>query len=397
MSDDLRETLRESFREANAQAEEVEAVVHQSDVGTDSADEGGTTSATPPDRPEADATSEAKVDGTRPTSRSRDSAGKFAKAEKTATQAPAPQKAAPSVTPVPKTAGEPTQTPVPVTGEPSTAFKAPQSWKPAAREALAKAPPELQQEVMRREREISTALQEAAEKSKRGDALSQVLQPFENHLRRQGEEPTQTVHNMLQFRYAMETGAPQQKAALVANLIRGFGVDIDHLVGALDGQPQQGQGQEQQSHTDPRAIAAQVRQEIMAEFQQQQSQRLTQKAQTALQEWVAKEPEFFHVGPSADGTKPSVRDIMKALLDQHLVRDFQSAYTEACKLHPDVAPYLAQRDAAKAATSQNEATQRARAAASSVKNEPASDRPTQPADSIRGALREAFAEAKRRA
>jgi hypothetical protein len=390
MSDDLRDTLRETIREANEASEA--PVVVEADVGTVSADEGSDASSTPTGEQHADAASETATDV--PKSRSRDSTGKFAKAEKSSTEAPKPQKAAPSVTPVPKTAGEPSQTPVPVTGEPSTAFKAPQSWKPAARDLLAKAPPEIQQEVMRREREISTALQEAAEKSKRGDALSQVLQPFENHLRRQGEEPAQTVHNMLQFRYAMETGAPQQKAALVANLIRGFGVDIDHLVGALDGQPDQ--GREQTSHMDPRSIAAQVRQEIMGEFQQQRSQKLTEKAHTDLQAWVAKEPEFFHVGPSADGTKPSVRDIMRALLDQHLVRDYQSAYNEACKLHPDVAPYLAQREAAKAATSSNEATQRARAAAASMKNEPAGDRPAPAADSIRGALREAFAEAKRR-
>lgn len=390
MSEDLREMIRETMHEAS-QAEA--PVVSQDDGGPPPTDEGGDTSATTPD---VQATAEESSATEKPTvGRARDASGKFAKAEKTATPAPKQPKEAPAVTPVPKTASEPTQTPVPVSGTETTAFKPPQSWKPAAREALLKADPSIQQEVARREREITAALQEASERGKRGDALSHVMTPFENHLRRQGEDPAKAVHNMMQFRYNLETGSDETKVDLVAGLIQGFRINIAKLDERLAAQSDGQSRTQQPSYTDPQSIAEQVEARMMERLQQQRQSRLVEKANTDLQAFV-KDAEFFDVGPSEDGSFPSVRDAMQGLLRGGVVKTYKAAYDWVCDKHPDVAPILAQRQAAKAATSANEATQRQRAAATSIRNEPSVARPEPAADSIRGALREAFAERNRR-
>lgn len=408
MSDDLREVLRETMHEAAAPAAEVtsdaaeapapDAGLPDSSPGGDVSGEGEPLSVEVApgdsvgvlDKPTLD---RPKVDG-----RARDVAGKFTKgtkAGKTATAVPTP--AVTSPTAAPKTEAQPNATPAPTPGEPSVALKPPQHWKPVAKEQWSALPDWAKQEVSRVDKEVQKVLMENAELRKGADGgLRSVVAPFENHIRRTGGDPAKAVHNMLQLGYALETGQPKQKAALLAHLMKQAGVSEDDFVEAyqgLGGEPGQAS---QSTQVDPRSIAQQVRQEILGEFQQMSQTQRTQKARTEFQAFVASEPEFLEPDSGGTPARGSVRSIMQVLISGGVAEGYQDAYDKACRLHPEVAPVLAQREAAKAATQQNGATQRARAAAISVKSEPSVDRPGAAPDSIRGALRESFAEVRGR-
>jgi hypothetical protein len=236
--------------------------------------------------------------------------------------------------------------------------------------------------VDRREREMQAGLQEGAAERKLGQTYRETLAPFEGHIRASGGDPQQVVSGLLQTFYNLDRGSPQQKAAILANMFKAYNVPVEDFAAAIDGsgQPQQ----HQPAHIDPRTIAEQVERQVMERFQRQQQEQAVQRANQELADFSAKH-EFFD----------TVRETMGGLISAKIAQNYEDAYAKACKLHPDVAPVIAQREAAKAATAQNAATQQARAAASSVKSRPAGFSSSTPQDSVRAALEAAIGERNR--
>lgn len=286
--------------------------------------------------------------------RSRDDKGRFAKGEG---QQKAPAQAKPG-------AVDPKAAVTPPPGEVKAVapeLRPPQSWKPAAREHWAKLPPEVQQEAHRRDREVTVALHEAAERSKRGDVFSQLIAPFEPHIRATGGDPLNFASKAMQALYTLRMGSKEERAQLAAQMYQLANVSDEEFVQAVQKGPSP-QSQPAQAPVDPNAIAEQV----YAHIQQRQ----------AVQEWQT----FVSTHEHAD----TVKGVMQALLRGGVAKDYGDAYNQAVKIHPDVAPKVAQAEAAKAATSLREATQRARTATSSVRSNPAGlkVRP-QPGDTVK--------------
>jgi hypothetical protein len=110
------------------------------------------------------------------------------------------------------------------------------------------------------------------------------------------------------------------------------------------------------------------------------------QAQRELQEFIASgEAEFYE----------DVKPLMGKLFQAGVVKNLKEAYNAAVKLNPETASVLQQREAAKQANAATASTQRARAAASSVKSQPAGPVSRPPPDDIRGALRESIQELTR--
>ena len=285
--------------------------------------------------------------------RARDERGKFAKAKPAATAAPAAKDA--KTTTAPPVAGATTAT---AAVEPK--WKAPQSWKPLAREAWAKLPPEVQEEVARRESEVPRALQEAATARQFQAQVMEAVRPYEMIARAAGQHPVQYAVNLMQVAAQLQTGAPTQRAAIVAGIIRDYGIDVTQLAAALDGQPgAQGQPREHQPPMDPRAI---VREEL-------------ERAQkSALASRSTREVEGFVKAHEFAGDE-EVRDLMASLIESAARRgvdlSMDDAYSRAVAAHPDYAKVMTQRQAAQAATTARAATERARAAGSSVRSDSA--------------------------
>lgn len=287
-----------------------------------------------------------------------------------------------------QTPEKPGQTPPPAEGAPAEAppaapkvpeVKAPQSWKPALREHWAKVPPEVQAEVVRREREVQSALQEASEAKRTAGAFQQVLSPYMGMIQSEGQDPIKAVAGLLQTAAALRTAPPAHKAALVAQIITGYGVDVDAINAVMQGQ-QPAQTQQAPQHFDPEAIARQAEERVRQSFAQQARQHQMRQADNEIQTFVSSgEAEFF------DDVRPIMASLMEAAAKSGIALTIKDAYAQAVAMSPDLKPVLQQREQAAKATATMAATQKAKNAAASVRSTPAPATAQAPAD-LRSAL-----------
>jgi len=307
--------------------------------------------------------------------RARNPDGTYTKAS--GTTEPSPAKPAKPVAVVPgeaKAGGASTPPPGPT--PPAAAapeapkFKAPQSWKPTIREKWAGLPPEVQEEVSRREAEITRALQEVAPAKQFAQRVQSSLAPYETIARANGMDTMAYAGSVLQAAAALQMGAPGQKAALVANLIQTYGVDVDAIASHLSGQ-----APPQQQAAPPINIQAEIQKALQETIGQAKGQAATQQA-TAF---INTNPEFL------SDVAPDMIEILRVAEARGIDMTYEQAYKRACKMNDEVSKIEGQREAAKAATAQNAATQRSVEAASGVKTNPATGQAARPR-TTRGAI-----------
>lgn len=290
------------------------------------------------------------------TQRERDEAGRFKAKSEAKTAAPKTEAKAETPAPV---AAAPAQTPIPAPAVTTPSIKAPQSWRADVREKFAALPPEVQAEVVRRETEIAQTLQGASEPKKFFEQFKQLVGPYEGMIRAEGSDPLKAVGNLLQTAAALRTAPPEHKAQLVAQLVQSYDIPIEALAAALDGKAPAAQGRPQ-PQVDPTAIAQQVRQQLMQEFQQKQFAESTQKAEA----W-AQDKEFI------EDVRVDAANILEVYARSGRALTLDQAYDMACRNHPEVSKVLEQREAAKKSAESVAAATKARAAGSSVKSQPA--------------------------
>lgn len=328
------------------------------------------TATAPPDEPVQSAPKESSAPVEAPTTgeetegqraeRLRDERGRFAKADEKA----------------PAAAQEPAEAPAPTTeaakpSEPATAkpeapafakegARAPQSWKPAVREKFASLPPEVQEEAIRVDREVRKTMQESAEARQTYQRLREVFAPAEPYLRAQNLDPIGFTQSAVQTAMALAAGTQTTKAQALVQLIKTYGVDIQALDAALTGQVVPGSAQPQpEAYRDPRVD------QLLQTIEQAKSQRAQQmEAQARAEIAKVEQEEFFE----------DVRLDMADLLDSYQRRGVAltptEAYRKATLMHPEISKVLQQREAAQQAANPSGSTQRARAAAASVRGSP---------------------------
>ena len=295
----------------------------------------------------------------------RDEKGRFAKAVALAADAKAPptDTKAPAVdAKAPPVETKPDMPKAPVT-------KAPQSWTPAAREHWGKLPAEVQAEVAKRERETAVALQTSVEARRVADTMQQVVTPYLTFLRGEGVgDPFQAINALLGHAQVLRQGTPQVKAQTIVNWIKQFDVPVDVIDSILTGQAQgpgatgagaQGPGQSYQPPVNPDVIAQQVMERLTQQRQVVEEQRQVQ----AVQEFGAAH-EFL------DDVRQDMADLLEGAARRGLDLTMEEAYARACRAHPEVSRIMMQREAAKTAETARAATQRTRAAASSIRSQP---------------------------
>lgn len=326
----------------------------------------------------------------------RDETGKVVKTEKPAAKAllrakvasPAPSGLEPNdggVPRVPDSGDTPSNTEAPSGSEP---IKPPQSWKPAVRAKFAGLGRDIQAEIDRREREISTALQQDAGARKGWQSFQAAVAPFEAMIRAEGSEPIAAVQSLLQTAAALRTGPADHKIRLLAGIVEGYGIPKDKLVRALGfgtgaGQPDSEQGQTQ-APADYRDSRVDQILGYLQQTQQQQSAAARAQAQRTVAEFAAGH-EFYE----------DVRQDMADIIDVHSARGveltLEQAYNKAIRANDDVWEAIQQQKAAKDAEKANASTQRAKLAAASVRNQPtAANGAAQSPDSIRDILEASY-------
>lgn len=318
-------------------------------------------------------------------SEGRDEKGRFK--PKTASATPAPAKAEESASPPPAAPEKAeTATEAPKPAEVTPTLKAPQSWKPAAREKWAALPPETQAEVWRREKEVAHVLQESAVARKTATEFEETIRPYVPLFQAEGAAPIKAIGNMLQTVAALARGAPAQKAAVVAQLIKAYSVDIGALDSVLSGEAQ-ATPHTPAEYRDPRVDI------LMQQLQAQQRNQTQAVQQKAAQEVEAAKGELEFL----DDVREDMADLIEVASRRGVELSLKDAYTRAVAMNGELSAILEQRKAAQAAETANAATQRAKAASSSVRSSPAPvSRNDGPGDDIRSHLEAAFAAQSRR-
>lgn len=289
--------------------------------------------------------------------RVRDEAGRFAKRTK-AVEAevrhgePAPKAA--QGTPGAPAPGEPA---APVIAGP----KVPASWKPEVRTHWDKLPPEVRQEVTRREAQVQAALTESASARNIAEQFMQTVQPYMGFIRAENANPMQAVDNLFKTAIALRTAPPGHKAELVAGLVKEFGIDLSMLDSALAGQAMPPQAMQPQ--VDPRALVQEELNRFKQGLMQERQQAVVQQTVGEVERW-AQGKEFY------EDVRATMADIMDLKAQQGVDLSLDQAYSMAVQMHPEHSKVFSQRQAAAVAQTAKAATAKARAASSSVRSSP---------------------------
>lgn len=259
--------------------------------------------------------------------------------------------------------------------------RGPTSWKPEVREKWGSLPPEVQAEVMRREREVVQVLQASHAARQFFEHFRNTTAPYQQYIAMNGNgDPLQTYGQYLRTATILRAGSPIEKATAIAQAVQEFGVDVNVLDQALSTlfrgtpPPQAQQGQGQQQFRDPRMDELLT---LLTNQQQEEHDRINQAAAEEATAF-ASDPanEFF------EDLKHEVSDLLLMAANRGQKLSLGDAYKKACMMHPEISKIVVQRDQAKAQQAQQAALQQRRTAASSLRPEP----PRQTGEANGGAL-----------
>lgn len=270
------------------------------------------------------------------------------------------------------------------TQESATTLQAPASWKAGVREKWSGLPPEVQEEVLRREKNINEVLQHTAEQRKFAEEFNKTVHPFEPLIASQNSTPLESMHRLMTTAAGLTLGTPQQKAQIVSQIIGHYGVDIAVLDGVLSGQ--------QVDPSTPETAFARMLDERLApvnqfmntiqqqrhDFQQTQQEEIGQ----TLEQFSASH-EFF------EDVRLDMADLMELAANRGQTLELEDAYNKAIAMNPEVSQVMQGRRQQENAATQNARVQQKREAASSVPSQ-GDGGSAAPPTSLRGALEEAF-------
>lgn len=203
------------------------------------------------------------------------------------------------------------------------------------------------------------ALQEVAPVRRFAQEVQQALAPVAHTIQARGMNPAQVIASYARADQALSD--PRTAAKAAADLIRTYGIRVEDLATALDAPQEPAPPQA----IDPRAIAAQVRQELTQSFAQERQQAANQKARAQIEEFVADPAhEFF------EDVWPDMAGLIDSAKARGVELPLKDAYQRAVWADPKLRDIMQKRSAAEAAKAATASTQQARNAASSVKSTP---------------------------
>lgn len=266
-------------------------------------------------------------------------------------------------------------------------LRAPVSWKPEVREHWKGLPKGVKQEILRREQDIQTGMQQASGFRKLAQEYASTVRPFEQLIRAQNSTPAQAITNLMQTASRLTLGTPTQKAQVITEIIQNYAVDIETLDSVLAGVELPG--------TDNDPLLQQIDQRLqpisqfMSQFQQAEQEQtgvITQEALTELQQFAQQpEHEFY------EDVRNDMADILELAVQRGRKVTLQEAYQQACHFNPEIKKVLDFREAKKrAARPSGEDLGRKKRAASSVSGRAPAGRLGQGGGSLRDTIASAF-------
>jgi hypothetical protein len=216
-------------------------------------------------------------------------------------------------------------------------------------------PREVQEEVLRREADGMRLIGSVGPKIRLADEVSQHIAPFAAQLQANGVTPTAFLGDVFSTVKSLASGTPQEKAAVVANIVQSYGVDLRTLDAILTQRIQGGPEVE-----NARRLAARAQMVLQQNEGAIQHQTATE-AQTALAAFGADPKHEF---------LDDVRDLMADLIEAGRATSLEDAYASAVWAHPDTRKILLQRESQSRANGKNLRAANARRASSAVHGSP---------------------------
>lgn len=219
-------------------------------------------------------------------------------------------------------------------------IKAPVDWGPKEREHWSKIPRHLQEKVVAREKELNTMLQTTAVARKTHEEFSGLVQQYGSVLSGvMGDTPMETTRNLFSTVANLRMGSPIQKAQIIADMVKDFGVDINTLDSALVGAaPSQEVQQTNQfdAMLDKRLAPFEQMMGQQNAFQQQQATQRTDTANAEVQAFAGK-AEFL------GDVRNDMADLIEMAAKRGQTMSMEEAYGKACALNPQIASVMQER------------------------------------------------------
>jgi hypothetical protein len=247
---------------------------------------------------------------------------------------------------------------------------APKTWRPEAAAKWATLPPEVQQEVLKREQDIFKGLETYKADATIGKSINQILAPYTPMLEAAGLNPLQQVEGLMRAHHALATGTPEQKAAFFQRLAQDYNVPLGQS--ADDANP----------FVDPQVAALQSQ---LTALQSKLMEREAREASVVKQS-LQKEIDDFASDPAHQYFDEVATDIA-GLLQSRTASTLAEAYEKAVWANPVTrAKEQARLTAEAQAKAANEAAAKAEAArkasAANVRTSPKAASATAPLGSI---------------
>lgn len=254
--------------------------------------------------------------------------------------------------------------------EPDRTATAPSSWTRETAAKFAELPADVRAEIHRRETEYHKGIRQINEMASIGHDVQSVVRPYMQTFQQAGIHPLQAISTLLQTEHSLRYGTPEQKAQMMAQIARDYGVDMAQVqpLPPVDPQVQELQRQNQQ-------------------LQQFQHETLQTQQQAVLSEIQA-----FGANP-ANAHFEVVKNDMAALLTSGQATSLQDAYDKAVWMRPDIRKSLVeqQRTEAEKTAATLAREKRAQSAAVGIKgNAPSKGSVIKPGANIRDVVAAAW-------
>ena len=290
--------------------------------------------------------------------------GKFQKTADLAGKTIIPEDKASAEVPAeePVEAAPETETPVetPAVEEPPVADptieKPPSSWKKEVQAKWAATDPEVRREILRRETDFHKGLETYKGWAGVGQTLHAEIQPYEALIRSANTTPQAIIKDVFNTIYQLKTGGPDQKAAVMLNILNEYGVDLAAVQAASE------KVAEGLPLVNPEVEELKQR---LNKYEQQQQE----KEQAALREQFAEVVSEAEAFKKASGHEhyEAVKLEMAAFIESGVCSTLQEAYDKAIWANPQVRAKLeAERQKAERAKAAEKAAAAKKAASTNV-------------------------------
>lgn len=202
---------------------------------------------------------------------------------------------------------------------------APNTWRKELGAEFGKLPENVRQEIHKREQDFHRGIGQYKEAAGFGQQLAQEMLPFQQQIQQAGIHPREVIKTLLPAWNTLAHGSQQDKANLVLQLVKDYGIDFT----SLGTDPPQGTAQTTQE--DPRLATALQRLEKLEGNLSAQERQRAEAEYSANVDQVTKfgsDPAHEHFG--------AVREHMAALIRSGQANDLQDAYDKAIWISPEV-------------------------------------------------------------